>query len=88
MRVKMITTTPGSEDGVTVKRFIAGEAYEMEVSLADVFVRIGVASQDAVVDVPVTTPIEELVAVAGKRAPRAKLHITAAATTPVQDIWN
>ena len=38
MKVKMIKTEKGAEDGIHVQTFLEGEEYDMEESLANVFV--------------------------------------------------
>lgn len=43
MKILMIQTRYGSEDGFVVRRFIENQEYEMADSLAAYFIRIGVA---------------------------------------------
>jgi hypothetical protein len=38
MRVKMLRTTKGAEDGITIKEYHAGTTYDMQEKLAKVFV--------------------------------------------------
>lgn len=45
MKVKMKLSIPGSEDGVTVKMYHAGEVYEMGEALATVFLSEGYAEE-------------------------------------------
>lgn len=39
MRIKMIVSTMGSENGLHSKRYLAGEEYDINESLANVFVK-------------------------------------------------
>lgn len=38
MKVKMLKTTKGAEDGITIKEYHAGTVYDMQEKLAKVFV--------------------------------------------------
>lgn len=38
MKVKMLKTTKGAEDGITIKEYHAGTEYDMQEKLAKVFV--------------------------------------------------
>jgi hypothetical protein len=43
MLVKIVKTTPGSPDGIHVKKYEAGQSYELPENLAQTFVGMGVA---------------------------------------------
>lgn len=41
MKITMLGTHRGTEDGFTVRRFLKGETYDITHSLAVVFIRLG-----------------------------------------------
>lgn len=43
MKIVMNKTTPGSSDGMHVKQYREGETHDLPVSLANVFLKMGVA---------------------------------------------
>lgn len=45
MLVKMKKTTPGSKDGISVRKFEAGKEYELPENLASAFISVGVAEE-------------------------------------------
>ncbi|MRV72560.1 hypothetical protein GJ700_12665 [Duganella sp. FT92W] len=71
MKIKMISTTPGSVDGIRVTTYLAGETYDLggnagECDLAAAFVAAGLATE-APDDDPVTPQAGE----GGRRKTRA-----------------
>jgi len=52
MLVKMIKTTPGSKDGISVQKYEAGKEYNLPESLASAFVSVGVAEEVKAVNAP------------------------------------
>lgn len=54
MRVRMLETRRGTEDGYVVRRFVAGEEYEMADFLARSFIADGRAKA---IDTPTLNPI-------------------------------
>jgi hypothetical protein len=45
MRIKMIETARGSENGVDAATYLAGEAYDVGAALAHTFIAAGLATE-------------------------------------------
>lgn len=45
MKITMLKTAPGSEDGVTSSLYLAGEGYEVSEALAKTFIDSGLAAK-------------------------------------------